>query len=404
LVRFLIRNGADSYQQDDRGETAINALAEFDYFQGTYSQHLVAEIMDTIIQEGSFDPMDWHNPILNHKTCTLYYGLPYENLRILFGKEFYASSRERYDCIVDNMLGITQFGENGLDCINFLLTQYASLRYDEKTCQEWPYQATLLQILISHWLIATGYRQSEWETKISRALALTPDLYWVEEAGTTLDAIANVHGNPLPSWLRLLSRSGIDLQEYVLYEHSKHPEGLIQIWEPCCRLIHVQFVCSSGDGASNANIVLNNVCDPSYEHLDPEYRCDAYYPMENCISQRDPIFVAEDGKPIPPLPGSWAPSLRPKRELDLIISREKNSWIYVDCLKSGDILWRGRIPWWVKEGGPGRKDESTEEKGTSEKCNEKGNVDENEDGNRLVNEDPVRSCPSSENVGKDSMT
>jgi hypothetical protein len=327
--------------------------------------------MNIMVTETSFDPFEWHDPVVEIVTCVLYNGLPYDNIRSLFAIESYTPAAQRYDFIYDNLLNLEVSFENAIASIDFLLTRYEKLRSSKAACDEWPYRSTLLQILIKSWLNSNENDREGKEVKISRALELTEDLFQVEEKGTPLNTIANGREDLVHHWLELLSKNGVDMAQYVAYEQSQHPHGKLEMENPCCRLIQVKFKFGLED-KDEPTIELHNICDPRYEHLDPEYRCEAYFRRENCISRLDAVFIGEDGRQIPPLPGSWTQVLKSNRELNRVNRSGDIDWILVENATFNDWPWEDCNPWWAD-----RVDEEIEDEWSgSESASESGESEE----------------------------
>lgn len=203
-----------------------------------------------------------------------------------------------------------------------------------------------------------------WEQKISRAFELTGDLFRTEGAGTTLDTVAGINGNIVQNWLDLLRKNGVDLGQYIRYEQSQHPDGVVKQPRECCRIIYVKFF--GVEDEDELGITLTNVCNPCYEHLDPEYRCDKLGPRENCISQIDPVFVGDDGRPVPALPGSWTPRFKPNKELHRVFRGEGSRWMYVENVLPRDLLWEKYTAWWAEDNRRESEGESEEEEESEE--------------------------------------
>lgn len=355
LVRFLVSRGADIYQENNWGQTAIHALQIFDRNHRKSSSQPIAEIIDALIHDASFDPFACSFLDTARTTCTLFNGLPYENIRMLFLTESYVSLERRYIFIAEHLLAIENDIVNGLESVDFLLTHYERLRNIKDSSCRWPYVETILQQLVGAWVTSTEQSRLSWEVKIFRALELTSDLFRTGSAGTVLDTVALMKGILVQHWLEILHKNGVDLEHYIRYEQSQHLGGTIMQLFTCCRIIHMQF--SYAEDGSHATATISNVCNPRYEHLDSDYRCEDYIRREICISQMDPIFVGNNGRLLSPLPGSWTPSLKSNKDLRLVRRYAGDGWMYVENMWLTDQIWGEFTTWWAED-----NDNESEEK------------------------------------------
>lgn len=125
--------------------------------------------------------------------------------------------------------------------------------------------------------------------------------------------------------------------KYISYEQGQHPEGLVYQGEDiCCREIRIKLCYD--EGHEEVEIFVENVCDPRYTHLDPQYRCEERRCRESCISQMDESLIDESGKPKHGLPGSWDASLKSNAELPLVFRYRNHE--YVDFLWESDFVIR----------------------------------------------------------------
>ncbi|TVY84730.1 hypothetical protein LSUE1_G000619 [Lachnellula suecica] len=371
LVTLLVDQKSDIYLRNDRGSAPMDNLRDYHENGGDDipQRQAIARIVDTMIRQGNFEPFDWPDSIYSTETLSLYYGLPFENLQYLLTTEdIYATPEQRCDLILDNFLCLAGSIESISDSVDLLLTQYAKIRSYESGYAGWNYKITLLQSLIPSWIALPVGKRAAAKFQISRALKLTNDLWYSDGEGTPLDTIARFDSQKIPQWLEMISQSGVNLSEYIQYEHSQHLDGVIyQSQHLCCRIIYVDF--EFGNTEEDISVKVRNICNPFFEHLDPGYRCELSRPRQICISQLDDAFVGADGKPLATLPGSWTTPLRPNKELSVVFSFINRGWQYVDFVEPGDTLWEDYMK------GEGDKNEETEMSDSEE---ESSNTSDNE--------------------------
>jgi hypothetical protein len=311
----------------------------YDIVQGSHGRKEIAKMVDTLVRDGGLDPFDWRDEVSNCDTLTLWRGLPHENLRyLLFQNDVPVTAEQYYNFILDNLLWLGHSAEAFQDSVDLLISQYTRMRRGPATREGWPYRTSLLQYLISSWLLTYGHSLFEEEDKISRCLILTNELYDRSEDGTSLDYIARLDENKIGSWLGILSRSRIDVCEYLRYESDQHPDGIVfQGMYRCCRNISLKF--QHGENNTIVGVEVENVCAPEFRHLDPEYRCEISKSRQRCITQMDEIIVDDCGKPIASAPGSWMATLKPNSGLIFVNRNLGAGWQYVDLAEESDLLW-----------------------------------------------------------------
>jgi hypothetical protein len=300
----------------------------------------VAKIVDSMIRYADFDPFDWEDPGNHFDTLTLWNGLPYENLKHLFTQNaLYATPEQRFEFILGNLLQLRESVDSGQECIDLLLMEYEKLRSSPTGQSKWDFYFTLLQHLVFHWLDRMEGSGRGPAFKISRALKLTNDLWRRDREGTALDTVARYDGSMVSQWLGLLSANGVNLPQYVRYEQAQHPDGLInQGPDVCCRVIEVAF--NLGELEDDLGIEISNFCDPRFEHLDPDFRCEVSRRRELCISKIDDAFIGGDGKPLASIPGSWTTTLKPNSDLLVTLKFYEHGWQYTDLLEAPCSLWK----------------------------------------------------------------
>lgn len=335
---MLVGAGADLYAQTDAGHIPVEYLEDYDKHQDVRDRHNIAKILDAMIRYGDFDPFDCEDQRRSFDVLTLWNGLPYENLwHIFLQHALYATPEQRFDFILGNMLQLRDSTELSQECIDLLLMEYEKLRSCPIKQNGWRYNFTLLQHLIFHWLDRNEGLGRGPGLKISRALKLTNDLWRRDREGTALDTVARYDDTMVRKWLRILSTNGVDLFEYGEYEQAQHPEGLInQGPDACCRHIEVSFEFGGLD--EDLVIDIQNICDPRFQYLHPQYRCESYRRRELCISQMDDAFI-RDGKPLSSIPGSWTTTLKPNSELHVALKLYEHGWQYTDFLEAPYKLW-----------------------------------------------------------------
>jgi hypothetical protein len=339
LVKFLVCSGADLYLRSDMRNTPIDDLEVYDIVQESHGRKEIAKIVNILVQDAGLDPFDWRDEACNFDTLTLWRGLPYENLRyLLFQNDIPITVKQYYSFILDNLLRLEHSVETFQDCIDLLISKYTRLRREPGTRDDWPYGISLLRYLIINGLLTYGHSMFEEEVKISRCLMLTNELYDRDEAGTPLDYIARLDKNKIGPWLELLSRSKIDIGEYLQYESDQHPDGIVfQGRYRCCRNISLKF--RHGENNAVTPVEVENVCAPEFQHLDPEYRCEVSRSRERCITRMEKILVDDRGKPIASAPGCWTATLKPNSSLILVHRIIGAGWQYVDFEQESDWLW-----------------------------------------------------------------
>lgn len=252
------------------------------------------------------------------------------------------TAENKFRLIFENLLMITDTVDDLEHSVDLMLTKYETMMQDPATCDKWPFRENLLQILTFSWLFESVTGESGFEWKIERCVKLTTDLYStvlyaVEKSGTPLDKIARLVQERVQSWLGLLARNGIDTTKYLRYESNQHPDGIVyQAWYQCCRRITLNF--HEGEDGSIC-VEVENVCDPQYTQLHPEYRCEAGISREVCITQLHDVLVDETGQPKQNVPGGWSGTLKPNPESLLAIRNSSRGKQYVDFLESGDYFW-----------------------------------------------------------------
>jgi len=300
----------------------------------------ISKIVDTMVRHANFDPFEWTNSddVNIFDALTLYNGLPYDNLHYLLVQDaFYVPVDQRLEFILGNVLLGRSSAEASIKGIDLLLVQYEKLRTDEATKDEWVYHFTLLQHLVFDWIDGNP-GCAEAGLKISRALKLTNDLWRRQSEGTPLDTLARFGEKMIPRWLKFLSENGVNLSEYGHYEEAQHPDGTInQGPGQCCRIINVAF--NFGEADDDLFIEVNNICDPRFEHLNPEYRCEASRKRESCISKMENVIIDGDGKPRKELPGGWNLPMKPNSDLPVVLRWYNDGWQFVDSLEERDILY-----------------------------------------------------------------
>lgn len=303
--------------------------------KGGRQRHEIAKIVDTVVRHAQVDPFDWDDRTYNFSTLILYNGLPYENLRtFLTLDELYATPQQRSDFIEENLLLLRPWMELAQESIKFLTSSYERLQSSSTNMLT---DYTLLQYILCCWL-----RGNEVEDQLSCLVQATGDLYRRSHEGTPLDFAASLYGaDGVKLWLRFLSKNRINMLEYGHYEQSQHLGGIInQGSVACCRVIYVDFEFDEGD--QDVVITIQNVCDPRFEHLDPEYRCEDSRCRESCITQEDGdgALIDEAGKPRPSAPGSWRMTPKRNSELSLVCRSVMVGWQYVEFVERIDREWK----------------------------------------------------------------
>lgn len=315
----------------------MDDLEEHDRRAFLQNRQEIAKIVDIMIHCASFDPFEWTDASNNFESFTLWNGLPYENLVYLLTQEsFYVEPTRRFDLILSNLLQLHDSVTNYVDCVNLLLSAYESLR--SSTNDQWGYNFTLLQHLVVHWLDDSEGHGRGPGLKIARALKLTADLWRCDKEGTALDIVARYDAKRISEWLGFLSNNGVNIRDYGRYEEAQHPQNVIyQGPDACCRIVTVHF--HFADSKNSLTIEIDNVCDPHFEYLHPEYRCGVSRRRELCISHLDEVFIGVDGKPITSVPGSWTTTLKPNSQLPIALRFYEHGWQYMDFLEPNDHIW-----------------------------------------------------------------
>lgn len=344
---MLLRKGIDYYMKSDNGRSAIDDLRAYDKDTRPHSRDKITRITNTLLRETDFDPLNVQYCDADYETLVLWSGLPFEDLKYILSQDSRLVSTENcFDLIYENIVSVEASIYDFESYIDLLLRKYEALRCDPSyhNGDQWLYRDTLLQALLEYWIIESIWEAPGTERKICQSLALTTDLYRIDDCGTCLDMIASLDQDFIQPWLDLLVRNGIDISEYLQFEFDQHPDGVIyQADLQCCRLITLQF---QYDGERITGVEVDNVCDPNYAHFHPAYRCEVGKRRKYCITQLHDVILDEGGKPKQSVPGSWSQTLKLNSELFLIIRFPQVGKEYVEHLEDRDLVWNEESGTW----------------------------------------------------------